>query len=285
MILFLDTVSPLPMFSIIEENKVIESIQIQNENSKKISDCIIPAYFTLHNQLQINDKIKKLIVCTGPGSFTALRVGIAFMYGLSVSKRISLISISCTDLLKFAVLKVDEKKTLMIICSSNDQNFIITSSNKSGKYLIDKIGLSEMFVNRLTEFGFSSIANVIASIKIAKYMKLGKDDAIITVATDGSELYQSELEKTKKTFSGIFDAIACENIFKKYIKEENTDNMIELSKNEKERIFNLGYYTWVEQQGIKLEDFEIRRHQSFWDDHMKNLLKLDSKIEHFNNII
>ena len=73
--------------------------------------------------------------------------------------------------------------------------------------------------------------------------------------------------------------------FKKYIKEENTDNMIELSKNEKERIFNLGYYTWVEQQGIKLEDFEIRRHQSFWDDHMKNLLKLDSKIEHFNNII
>ena len=99
MILFLDTVSPLPMFSIIEENKVIESIQIQNENSKKISDCIIPAYFTLHNQLQINDKIKKLIVCTGPGSFTALRVGIAFMYGLSVSKRISLISISCTVLL------------------------------------------------------------------------------------------------------------------------------------------------------------------------------------------
>ena len=50
--------------------------------------------------------------------------------------------------------------------------------------------------------------------------------------------------------------------------------MIELLQNEKERIFNLGYYTWVEQQGIKIEDFEIRRHQSFWDNHMKNLLKL-----------
>ncbi len=139
MILFLDTVSPLPVFSVIEENKVIKSIQILSKNSKKISDCIIPAYFTLQNQLQVNDKIEKLIVCTGPGSFTALRVGIAFMYGLSISKKISLIGISCADLLQFTIPKSYEKKTLMIICSSNNQNFIAISSNKSHKYLINKI--------------------------------------------------------------------------------------------------------------------------------------------------
>ena len=139
MILFLDTVSPLPVFSVIEENKVIKSIQILSKNSKKISDCIIPAYFTLQNQLQANDKIEKLIVCTGPGSFTALRVGIAFMYGLSISKKISLIGISCSDLLQFTIPKSYEKKTLMIICSSNNQNFIAISSNKSHKYLINKI--------------------------------------------------------------------------------------------------------------------------------------------------
>ena len=139
MILFLDTVSSLPVFSIIEENKVIKSIQILSKNSKKISDCIIPAYFKLQNHLQINDKIKKLIVCTGPGSFTALRVGIAFMYGLSISKNISLIGISCTDLLQFTIPTSYEKKTIMIICSSNNQNFIAISSNKSDKYLINKI--------------------------------------------------------------------------------------------------------------------------------------------------
>ena len=139
MILFLDTASPLPVFSVIEENKVIRSIQILSKNSKKISDCIIPAYFALQNQLQINDKIEKLIVCTGPGSFTALRVGIAFMYGLSISKKISLLGISCADLLQFIIPKSYEKKTLMIICSSNNQNFIAISSNKSHKYLINKI--------------------------------------------------------------------------------------------------------------------------------------------------
>ena len=139
MILFLDTVSPLPEFSLIKENKVVKSIQILDKNSNKISECIIPAYLTLQNKLKTNDKINKLIVCTGPGSFTALRVGIAFMYGLSVSKNISLIGISCIDLLQFAIPKLHEKKTLMIICSSNDQNFIAISSNKSDKYLINKI--------------------------------------------------------------------------------------------------------------------------------------------------
>ena len=29
-------------------------------------------------------------------------------------------------------------------------------------------------------------------------MKLGSDDAIITVATDGADLYETELEKQKK---------------------------------------------------------------------------------------
>ena len=139
MILFLDTVSPLPVFSVINENKVIKSIQILKKNSNKISDCIIPAYFTLQNQLQIYDKIEKLVVCTGPGSFTALRVGIAFMYGLSIAKKISLIGTSCTDLLQFTISKSYEKKTLMIICSSNNQNFIAISSNKNDKCLINKI--------------------------------------------------------------------------------------------------------------------------------------------------
>ena len=105
MILFLDTVSPIPVFSVIRRNKLVKSIQILSKNSKKISDCIIPAYFKLQKHLQVNDKIEKLIVCTGPGSFTALRVGIAFMYGLSISKNISLIGISCADLLQFTIPK------------------------------------------------------------------------------------------------------------------------------------------------------------------------------------
>ena len=61
--------------------------------------------------------------------------------------------------------------------------------------------------------------------------------------------------------------------------------MIELSKNDKDRIFNLGYYTWVEQQNISVEDFEIRKDQKFWDSQLENLISIDKKIDEFNNIM
>ena len=164
-------------------------------------------------------------------------------------------------------------------------NLNLLFNTKIGKeYLINKLGLENSLVNKLPEFGFSSIANILASIKLSKYMNLGKDDAIITVATDGADLYLSELEKTKNNFQGTFDITACSNIFKKYLKEVNSDNMIELSQNDKERIFNLGYYTWVEQQGVNLNDFEKRKDQKFWLDHYKYMISLDDKIEKFNSI-
>ena len=162
-------------------------------------------------------------------------------------------------------------------------NLNLVFNTKIGKeYLINKLGLKNSLVNTLPEFGFSSIANIIASIKLAKYMNLGKEDAIITVATDGADLYLSELEKTKNNYQGAFDNAACSNIYKKYLKEIDSDNMLELSQNDKERIFNLGYYTWVEQQGVSLSNFEKRKDQQFWLDHYNHMISLDDRIEKFN---
>ena len=162
-------------------------------------------------------------------------------------------------------------------------NLNLVFNTKIGKeYLINKLGLNNSLVNTLPEFGLSSIANIIASIKLAKYMNLGKEDAIITVATDGADLYLSELEKTKNNYQGAFDNAACSNIYKKYLKEIDSDNMLELSQNDKERIFNLGYYTWVEQQGVSLSNFEKRKDQQFWLDHYNHMISLDDRIEKFN---
>ena len=115
-------------------------------------------------------------------------------------------------------------------------------------------------------------------------MKLGREDAIVTVATDGADLYLSELNKTKEEFKNIYDETTCGEIFGEFLKGANTDNTLELNQRDKERIFNLGYYTWVEQQGINLDDFEKRRSQNFWDHHYKQMLSLDDRIKEFNNI-
>ena len=167
--------------------------------------------------------------------------------------------------------------------ATNNLNLLF-NSDEGREYLTNRRGLNSEFVGRLPEFGFSSIANIIASIKLAKKIKLTKDDAIITVATDGADLYETELAKTKKQFSKIYDQITCAEIFAKNFDAISVDHTLELSQIDKERIFNLGYYTWVEQQGTSLEEFEDRRNQSFWDKHYKDMISLDEKIKEFNSL-
>ena len=167
--------------------------------------------------------------------------------------------------------------------ATNNLNLLF-NTDKGKNYLIKRKGFDPDFVDRLPEFGFSSIANIIASIKLAKKMKLTKNDAIITVATDGADLYETELAKTKKQFSKIYDQVTCAEIFAKNFEAITVDHTLELSQTDKERIFNLGYYTWVEQQGTSLEEFESRRSQSFWDKHYKDMISLDEKIKEFNSL-
>ena len=167
--------------------------------------------------------------------------------------------------------------------ATNNLNLLF-NTEEGKNYLINRKGFKADFVDRLPEFGFSSIANIIASIKLAKKMKLTKNDAIITVATDGADLYETELAKTKKQFSKIYDQVTCAEIFAKNFEAITVDHTLELSQIDKERIFNLGYYTWVEQQGTSLEEFENRRNQSFWDKHYKDMISLDPKIKEFNSL-
>ena len=177
--------------------------------------------------------------------------------------------------------------TDFVVCVSdqatNNLNLIF-NTDVGHNYLNKKHSFEIDFIKRLPEFGFSTIANILASIKLAKYMRLGSDDAIITVATDGADLYLSELNKTKEDFKGIFDEFSCAEIFGQYLKGVNIDNTLECNQKDRERIFNLGYYTWVEQQGVNLDDFEKRRDQNFWNDHYKYMLSLDDKIKEFNSL-
>ena len=52
---------------------------------------------------------------------------------------------------------------------------------------------------------------------------------------------------------------AAAEVFGEHLLGTTTDHFLELGRVERERIFNLGYFTWVEQQGVSLEDFEARR--------------------------
>ena len=61
-----------------------------------------------------------------------------------------------------------------------------------------------------------------------------------------------------------------------------TDHLIELDTRDRDRIFNLGYYTWVEQQGISVADFDARRDPGFWRGLEELVPAWDALIDEFN---
>ena len=135
----------------------------------------------------------------------------------------------------------------------------------------------------LDNLGLSSIANILGAIKYAKYMNLGADDVVLTVATDGAAMYRSEIEIVRASHSpGNFSEIEAAETFGQHLLGAGIDHVSELMRFDRERIFNLGYYTWVEQQGTSLEDFDRRREQGFWDGLMDLVPVWDGMIENLN---
>ena len=150
-------------------------------------------------------------------------------------------------------------------------------------FLSKRTGLDQSVIDGLSEFGLSSIANVLGAIKYAKYNELKSSDAVITVATDGSEMYGTELAKCEATLhGGQFDENAAAEVFGRYLLGTATDHMIDMTRIDRERMFNLGYYTWVEQQGVSLADFDARRDPVFWNQLMDVVPVWDEMIESFN---
>jgi len=166
---------------------------------------------------------------------------------------------------------------------ATDELDVLFNTPAGRAYLVDRKGVPAALVAALEHFGFSSICNVLAAIKTAKLLGLGADDAIITIATDGAALYPSERAKTLAArFGGDLTDVAAGEIFGEHLANVTTDSVIECSERDRNRIFNLGYYTWVEQQGTPFELFEARRRQSFWKSLRRYVPVWDEMIDDFN---
>jgi cysteine synthase len=159
----------------------------------------------------------------------------------------------------------------------------VVFNTHAGRDALAARGVSEDVIDALSHFGFSSIGNVIGAIKTSKRLGLGRDDAIVTVATDGAELYATEVDKAVlKRFDGVFDHDAAMRALDLHLLGAGIEHALPLSPLDRDRIFNLGYFTWVEQQGVSLPDFERRRSQSFWRDLRPAIAVWDDLIREFN---
>ncbi|MGA0789383.1 MAG: pyridoxal-5'-phosphate-dependent protein subunit beta [Ilumatobacteraceae bacterium] len=175
-----------------------------------------------------------------------------------------------------------------VVCAisdrATDELDVLFNSEAGREFLARAKGIAPEVVEALEHFGFSAICNTLAAIKTAKLLDLGEGDALITVATDGAALYPSERAKTLATrFSDGFSPTDAAEVFGEHLAHTSTEHMIDCTEADRRRIFNLGYYTWVEQQGTPFELFEERRHQSFWRGLRRYVGVWDAMIDEFND--
>ena len=165
---------------------------------------------------------------------------------------------------------------------ATDQLEVLFTTEVGKRYLLGK-GVPQDVVDQLVDFGLSSICNMLSAISAAKVLDLGADDVIITVATDGSQMYPSEIAKiTERDFGGDFTQLHAAEVWGEHLANVPTDATLELTEKDRNRIFNLGYYTWVEQQGTPFELFQQRRSQQFWRELRPFVQRWDAMITDFN---
>lgn len=172
---------------------------------------------------------------------------------------------------------------LAVSDQATDALGLVFSRPEGRAFLARRFGVPDDVLAALSSFGLSSICNVLGAIKVADRLGLGPNDAILTIATDGDMMYASEHEKTLATrFAGGLDERVIERELMRWLYETRGDHLLELTECDRRRIFNLGYYTWVEQQGVSVADFLARREQSFWRDLREALPRWDALIDEFN---
>jgi cysteine synthase len=166
---------------------------------------------------------------------------------------------------------------------ATDQLLILFNTEIGRRYLTERRDVSADVVTSLSSLGLSGICNVLAAIKTAKHFGLGPQDVVLTVATDGAGMYRSEVDRlSARHYPEGFDVVSAGEAFGRHVLGATTDNLLELNHTDRERIFNLGYFTWVEQQGVQLEDFVARKDQQFWNGLRQLVPVWDGMIEDFN---
>ena len=162
-------------------------------------------------------------------------------------------------------------------------SLLLLFNTPAGRTYLDDAGISPDSIDDLRHLGLSSICNLLAAIQTARHHGLGSNDVIVTIATDGAAMYTSEIDRiVQRDHPGGFGKGEAATAASRFLTDGETGDFLELGEVGRRRIFNLGYYTWVEQQGVAFPDFERRRDQGFWKGLRPHLDLWDSMIADFN---
>jgi cysteine synthase len=171
------------------------------------------------------------------------------------------------------VMAIDDESTMSLIRLFNEA---------AGQAYLATQGVPHDLIARLPLLGISGVANLLSSIKLARYYEMGQGDVVLTVLTDSMEMYQSRLRELTEE-RGEFTAHDAVAAYYRHLLGQGIDYVQELSYYDRKRVHNLKYYTWVEQQGKTYTEIQDQWYKpDYWTSVTDQVEEIDSLIEAFN---
>jgi cysteine synthase len=128
-------------------------------------------------------------------------------------------------------------------------------------------------------FGISGVCNILGAIRLARHLQLGREDNVVTIATDGFDRYPSVLADLQRR-RGVTPASAFEEVFHGGSREDILDVR---PRGEKQRLFEYKKNVWSG-FGYTSEYLARMESQSFWDAEFAAIDEIDCKLESARNL-
>ena len=152
------------------------------------------------------------------------------------------------------VAAVDDEQTMQLMRLFNEDE---------GRACLRREGVDDDTIHALHDMGISSICNLVASIKAARYYDMDGRDVIFTPLTDSMDLYSSRMEEMQEAH-GPYTARLADQHYGRYLQGTATDNVRELTYADQKALHNFKYFTWVEQQGRASSELRQLWDEDFW---------------------
>jgi len=126
-------------------------------------------------------------------------------------------------------------------------------------------------------FGVSGMCNILGAIKMAKYLRLGPDDNVVTIATDGLDRYHSVLDDVDRRHLECDDTVL-ERWYKDIFLGADEAMIYDFRQRQaKEQLFNQKERDWLP-FGYSKAYIDSMRQPDFWEAEYAKVAAYDHKI-------
>jgi len=147
--------------------------------------------------------------------------------------------------------------------------------------LVDRFHMDPALVEQLSwTMGISSICNIYGAIKTVKHYGFGKDDLVVTIATDGMDRYLSVMDQMRQSHGIVDETEAVARVRSLFYGLKN-DWVFDGTMDNRKRWHNLKYYTWVEQQGKTVQELDAQRNPAWWEHEQHRVTEIDNKLKEY----